>query len=28
MNVNPDDAQAVTVNFRPAGDVNFDFNQT
>ena len=28
MNVNPDDAQAVTVNFRPAGDVNFDFSQT
>ena len=28
MNVNPDDAQEVTVNFRPAGDVNFDFSQT
>ena len=28
MNVNPDDAQEVTVNFRPAGAVNFDFNQT
>ena len=28
MNVNPDDAQAVTVNFRPAGDVNFDLSQT
>ena len=28
MNVNQDDAQEVTVNFRPAGAVNFDFNQT
>ena len=28
MNVNPDDAQEVTVNFRPAGDVNFDLSQT
>tara|TARA_R100000234_G_scaffold105415_1_gene75611 strand:- start:2645 stop:3415 length:771 start_codon:yes stop_codon:yes gene_type:complete len=28
MNVNPDDAQEVTINFRPAGDVNFDLSQT
>lgn len=25
MNVNPDDAQSVTVNFRPAGTPTFDF---
>ena len=26
MNVNPDDAQSVTVNFRPAGTPTFDFS--
>lgn len=28
MNVNPDDAQSVAVNFRPAGTPNFDFSST
>jgi hypothetical protein len=28
MNINPDDAQSVTVNFRPAGTPTFDFKQT
>lgn len=28
MNVNPDDAQSVTVNFRPSGTPTFDFSQT
>jgi len=26
MNVNPDDAQSVTVNFRPAATPTFDFS--
>lgn len=26
MNINPDDAQSVTVNFRPAGAPSFDFS--
>jgi hypothetical protein len=26
LNINPDDAQAVTVNFRPAGTPTFDFS--
>jgi len=28
LNINPDDAQSVTVNFRPAGTPTFDFKQT
>ena len=28
LNVNPDDAQSVTVNFRPSGMPTFDFSQT
>lgn len=28
LNINPDDAQSVTVNFRPAGTPTFDFSQT
>jgi hypothetical protein len=28
LNINPDDAQSVTVNFRPAGTPTFDFAQT
>lgn len=26
LNVNPDDAQSVTINFRPSAGVNFDFS--
>jgi hypothetical protein len=26
LNINPDDAQSVTVNFRPAGTPTFDFS--
>lgn len=28
LNINPDDAQSVTVNFRPAGTPTFDFAQS
>jgi hypothetical protein len=28
LNINPDDAQSVTVNFRPAGTPTFDFSQS
>jgi hypothetical protein len=28
LNVNPDDAQSVTVNFRPSGTPTFDFSQS
>jgi hypothetical protein len=28
LNINPDDAQSVTVNFRPAGTPSFDFAQS
>ena len=28
LNINPDDAQSVTVNFRPAGTPTFDFSTT
>ena len=28
LNINPDDAQSVTVNFRPAGTPSFDFSTT
>ena len=27
LNVNPDDAQSVSINFRPAGSVSFDFSE-
>lgn len=27
LNVNPDDAQSVAINFRPAGSVSFDFTE-
>lgn len=27
MNINPDDAQSVTVNFRPSGSPSFDFSK-
>jgi hypothetical protein len=28
LNINPDDAQSVTVNFRPAGSPTFDFSKS
>jgi hypothetical protein len=28
MNVTPDDAQSVSVSFRPSGTPSFDFSQT
>jgi hypothetical protein len=28
LNVNPDDAQSVAINFRPYDAVNFDFATT
>lgn len=28
LNVNPDDAQSVSIKFRPAGSVSFDFSET
>ena len=28
MNVNPDDAQSVAINFRPAATPTFDFSTT
>jgi hypothetical protein len=28
MNVSPDDAQSVSVSFRPSGTPSFDFSQT
>ena len=28
LNINPDDAQSVTVNFRPSGTPTFDFATT
>ena len=28
LNINPDDAQSVTINFRPAGTPTFDFSTT